>query len=52
MEKRLLFEGTKKNSTNFTIEGVVERLNKRREYLNKLDSEIFINIEYKDYEGN
>lgn len=44
MEKRLLFEGTKKNSTNFTIEGVVERLNKRREYLHSLDSDSLIDF--------
>lgn len=42
MEKVLLFEGTKKNLTNFTIDDIVKRLNSRREYLHEIDSDSLI----------
>ena len=42
MEKVLLFEGTKKKLTNCKIGEVSERLNSRREYLHKIDSDSLI----------
>jgi len=39
---------TRQNSIN----AAYEVINKRRAYINKLDSETIIHIEYKDYEGN
>lgn len=44
MEKILLFEGIKKNTTNFTISEVAEKLSKQREYLHKLDSDSLIDF--------